>query len=131
METENSEKQFPEMQLQIWNRLMYVALGAAVTIVFHVVNPLRDIILMVTLLYSTLAGFSLLSGGLRGKVPLTEARSNTIFGQLFASWLVLFGIYTYSRLSGLAAVLLGYTLILVLMYWRTRKKLSAPDQIFP
>lgn len=131
MELENSEKQIAEKGLQVWNRLMYVALGAAVTIVFHVVDPLRDTIIMVTLLYTTLAGFSLLWGITWGRAPLTEARSNTMFGHLFASWLVVFGIYSYSRLSGLATVLLGYTLVLVIIYWRTRKKLSTADDIFP
>jgi hypothetical protein len=131
METEYSEKQFAERQLQLGNRLMYVAVGAAVTIVFHVVNPLRDIIIMVTLLYTTLAGFSLFWGVAWGRALLTEARSKTIFGHLFASWLVVFGIFSYSRLSGLGAVLLGYTLLLVILYWWTRKKLSTSDEIFP
>lgn len=131
METEYSEKQFAERQLQIWNRLMYMALGAAVTILFHAVNPLRDIIIMVTLLHTTLAGFSLLWGVIWGRAPLTEARSNIIFGHLFASWLVVFGIYSYSRLSGLGAVLLGYTLVLMIIYWRIRKKLSTSDEMFP
>jgi hypothetical protein len=131
MKTENYEPQFPEKQLQVWDRLRYVALGSAVAIVFHVTNPLRDIIIMVTLLYTTLAGFSLFLGGLWKRPPLTEARSSTIFGHLFASWLVVFGIFSYSWLPGLGIALFGYTIVLLAIYWRTRKKLSTSDELFP
>ena len=53
METEQLEQEVRERQLQTWQKLMYVALGVAITILFHVFDPLRDLTLMFALLYTT------------------------------------------------------------------------------
>jgi len=131
MERDHIKQHVLESQLQTWQKLMYVALGSAIAIVFHAADPLRDIIIMVTLLYTTLAGFSLLWGVLWGGIPLTQARSTVIVGHLFASWLVCFGIYSYSRLPALGMILFGYTFLLVVIFWRIRKRLSTSEEMFP
>lgn len=131
MEPNQLEQRLQESRLQTWERLMYVSLGSAVAIVFHAVDPLRDIILMVTLLYTTLAGFSLLWGATWGGGSFTSGRGSVIMGHLFASWLVCFGIYSYSRLPALGMIVVSYTFLLMVIYWRIRKRLSTSDEIFP
>jgi len=131
MDTEALEQRLLERQLQSWHRLMYMGLGSAITIMFHVVNPLRDAILLLALLYTTLSGFYLLWGDPWRKLPFTETRSKVIFGHLFASWLVAFGIFSYSMLPPLGMALLGYTIFLLVMYWQIQKKLSVTDEMFP
>lgn len=131
MERDQLEKHIQESQLHTWEKLMCVALGSAVTILFHVVDPLRDAILILTLVYTTLAGFYLLWGNPWRGLSLTETRSRAVFGHLLGSWLVCFGIFSYSRLSALGLVLFAYTIFLLVMYWRTRKKLSTSDEMFP
>jgi hypothetical protein len=131
METEQLEQQVHERQLQTGQRLMYIALGSATAILFHVVNPLRDLIILFTLLYTTWSGFYLLWGKPWRNLPLTEERSKTIFGYLFASWLVTSAIFFYSLLPPLGLLLFAYTVFLLVMYWRTRKRLSMSDEMFP
>jgi hypothetical protein len=131
METNQFEQQLHESRHQTWERLMYVALGCAVAIVFQAADPLRDAVILFTLLYTTLSGFYLL-----WTVPLQQPqqsgyRRNVAFGHLIASWLTAFGIYSYSQLPSLGLVLLAYTVLLLGLYWRARKILSTSDQIFP
>jgi hypothetical protein len=131
MEQDPFKQQLRESQLQVWERMMYVALGSAVAILFHVTDPLRDIILMVTLLYTTLSGFYLLGGDPWRNVPMTESRARAVFGHLFASWLVALGIFSYSLLPPLGLAFAAYTVFLLAMYWRTCKMRSASEEIFP
>jgi hypothetical protein len=131
METEQLEQDVRDRQLQTWQKLMYVALGVAITILFYAFDPLRDLIILFTLLYTTWSGFHLLWGKPWRNLPLTEARSKTSFGYLLASWLVAFGIFSYSWLPPLGLLLFLYTVFLLLTYWRTHKKLSTSDEMFP
>ena len=131
METEQLEQEVRERQLQTWQKFMYVALGVAITILFHAFDPLRDLIVLFTLLYTTWSGFHLLWGTPWRNLPLTETRSRTSFGYLLASWLIAFAIFAYSWLAPLGFLLLVYTAFLLLTYWRTRKQLSASDEMFP
>jgi hypothetical protein len=110
---------------------MYVALGVAVTILFHVFDPLRDLIILFTLLYTTWSGFHLLWGKPWRNLPLTEERSKTSFGYLLASWIIVFAIFAYSWLPPLGLIWFIYTVFLLLTYWRTRKQLSTSDEMFP
>ena len=131
METEQLEQEVRDRQLQAWQKLMYVALGVAITILFHAFDPLRDLIILFALLYTTWSGFYLLWGKPWRNLPLTEARSKTSFGYLLASWLTAFAIFAYSWLPPLGLLLLLYTVFLFLTYWRSRKKLSVADEMFP
>jgi hypothetical protein len=131
METQQLEQEVRERQLETWQKFMYVALGAAITILFHVFDPLRDLIVLFALLYTTWSGFHLLWGRPWRNLPLTEARSKTVFGYLFASWVIAFAIFSYSWLPPLGLILFIYTVFLLLTYWRTRKQLSISDEMFP
>jgi predicted neutral ceramidase superfamily lipid hydrolase len=131
MEHDQLEQHVQERQLQIWEKLMYAALGSAVTILFHVTNPLRDAILILALAYTTSAGLFLLWSGSWRNMPFTELRSRVTFGHLLASWLVAFGIFSYSRLPPLGLVLFIYTVFLLWTYRRTRKRLSRSEEMFP
>ena len=131
MEQEYRQQQVRESQFRIWERLMYVSLGSAVAIVFHGVDPLRDAVILFALLYTTLAGFSLLWNVSAQSHPLAGWRKQVAFGHLFASWLVVLGIFSYSMLPPLGLVVLGYAVFLLAIYWRTRKKTTATEEMFP
>lgn len=131
MEREHLEPEIRDNQLPSWERLMYVSLGSALAITFHGVDPLRDAIILFTLLYTTLTGFYLVWTSSAHSRPGTGWRKQVGFGHLFASWLVVLGIYSYSMLSPLGLVVLGYAVFLLAIYWRTRKKPAASDEMFP
>lgn len=131
METEQLEQEVYQRQLQTGQKLMYMALGSAIAILFHVVDPLRDLIILFTLLYTTWTGFYLLWGKPWRNLPLTEARSKTIFGYLFASWLVACAIFFSSLVVTSGLFLFTYTVFLLVTYWRTRKRLSVSEEMFP
>lgn len=131
MELEQSEQGVHERQLQTLQKLMYTALGAAIAILFHVVDPLRDLIILFTLLYTTWSGFSLLWGKPWRNLPLTEERSKIVFGYLFASWLVACAVFFSSLVVTSGLFLFFYTVFLLVTYWRTRKELSTSDEMFP
>jgi hypothetical protein len=131
MEPNQFEQQLHKSQLQTWERLMYVAQGSAVAIVFHAADPLRDAVLLFTLLYTTLSGFYLLWTISSQQPQLSGSRRKVAFGHLLASWLTAFGIYSYSQLPPLGLVFLAYTVLLLVLYWRTGRKLSRSAEIFP
>jgi hypothetical protein len=131
METEQLEQERYERQLQTGQKLMYGALGTAVAILFHVVDPLRDLIILFTLLYTTWTGFHLLWGKPWRHLPLTEERGKIVFGYLFASWLVVCAIFFSSLVLTSGFFLFTYTVLLLVTYWRTRRKLSLSDEMFP
>ena len=131
METEQFEQEVRDRQLQTWQKFMYVALGSAVTILFHVVDPLRDLIILFAFLFTTWCGFYLRWGQPWRTVPLTEARGKIIFGYLSASWLIAFAIFAYSLSVLLGLIWFAYTVFLFLTFWRTRQRLSAIEEMFP
>jgi hypothetical protein len=131
METEQLEQEVHERQLQTGQKLMYMALGSSIAILFHVVDPLRDLIILFTLLYTTWIGLHLLWGKSWRNLPLTEERSKTIFGYLFASWLVACAVFFSSLVVTSGLFLFTYTVFLLVTYWRTRKKRSLSDEMFP
>lgn len=131
MEQNQIDEKMRESRLQIWERLMYVALGSAIAIVLHRIDSLRDATILFTLLYTTLAGFYLLWTVSSPDSQPSGSRQKLALGHLIASWLTGFGIYSYSQLPPLGLALLAYTVLLLALYWRTRKKLSTSDQMFP
>lgn len=131
MEPEQLEQEVRERQLETWQKLMYATVGAAVAILFHVFDPLRDLIILFALLYTTWSGFHLLWGKPWREQPMTEMRSRTIVGYLLASWLIAFAIFAYSWLPPLGLILFLYTVFLYFVYKRTRKQFTMSEEMFP
>ena len=126
METEQLEK-----QLSIWNRLLYAALGSSVTLLFSSFDEMLEVVWFVLQVTVTATGFFLLLGKRWRALPLSKERTNTIFGYLFASWLLLFvpGIlgvdyFYYICLS-------GYTIILLVIYQWIKRRHTDADEMFP
>jgi hypothetical protein len=126
MDTDRLEKQLP-----MWNRLMYVILGSTGTLLFASFEELRWVAWFVLQILATSAGFYLLWGKGWKNLPLSKERVNTIFGCLLASWLLLFVLWILGRDSCLLILPLAYTIFLLAIYWRTRRKLSDVEEMFP
>jgi len=126
MDTEQLEK-----QLSVWNRLLYAALGSAVTLLASSYDQFLGVVWLVIQIVVTSAGFFLLWGKRWRILPLSKERVNTSFGYLFASWLLFFvpGVLGVDSLYYL--FVFGYTIFLVVLYWRTQKKPPDSDEMFP
>lgn len=120
-----------EKQLPIWNRLMYVVLGSAVTLLFASVDGLRGVAWFVLQILSTAAAFYLLWGKGWKSLPLSRERVNTIFGCFLASWLLLFIPWILNTDFCFFIFPLAYTIFLLVVYWRIRKRLSEAEEMFP
>jgi hypothetical protein len=127
METEELEK-----QLSIWNRLLYAALGSAVTLLFSSLDQFQKIVWFVLQVAVAASGFFLLWGKRWRAVPFSKERRNLIFGFLFASWLLLFvpGLLNTDFFSYFVCISV-YTLLLLVIYLRIHKKYSDSDEMFP
>ena len=128
METEQLEK-----ELQIWNRFMYMALGAAIAIVASSPNDFSfaGIVWLLLQIAVTPPGFFLLLGKRWKVLPLAKERTNTIFGYLAASLLLLFvpAIFGADPLYYIFPI--GYLILIVVLYLRIQKKPSDSDEMFP
>lgn len=126
MDTEQLEK-----QLSVWNRLLYAALGSSITLLAASLDQFLGVAWLVIQILVTSSGFYLLWGKRWRALPLSKERTNIIFGYLFASWLLLFvpGVFGVDSLYYM--FLFGYTVFLVIIYWRTQKKHSDSDELFP
>ena len=128
MDTEQLEK-----ELQLWNRLMYMALGAAIAIVASSPNDFSfvGIVWFLLQIAVTPPGFFLLFGKRWKGLPLTKERTNTVFGYLAASWLLLLipGILGADPLYFIFVI--GYLIFLLFLYLRIQKKPSDSDEMFP
>ena len=128
MDTEQLEK-----ELQTWNRFMYMALGAAIALVASSPNDfaLTGIVWLLLQIAITPLGFLLLLGKRGKSLPLTRERMTIGFGYLAAS-LILF------LLPGILGAtdpldflfLVGYLILLVVLYFRLQKKPSDSDEMF-
>lgn len=126
MDTERLEKELP-----VWNRRMYVALSAAIALLIATVIPLLWVAWFVLLIFVTAAGFNLLWGRGWKNLPLSRERTNTIFGYLLASWFLLFVPLILNTDICFLTFPLMYTVFLLVIYWRIRKKLSDAEEMFP
>ena len=128
MDTEQLEKEF-----QLWNRFMYMALGAAIAIVASSPNDFSWVGMVWLLLQIAVTppGFFLLFGKRWKALPLTKERISTAFGYLAASWLLLLipGILGAPPLYFMFVI--AYLIFLVLLYFRIQKKPSDSDEMFP
>lgn len=126
MDTERLEK-----ELSVWNRLMYTALSAAIALLIATVVPLLWIAWFVLLIFVTSVGFNLLWGKGWKDQPLSKERVNTIFGYLLAGWFLLFIPLLLNTDICFLTFPLAYTVFLLVIYLRTRKKLSDAEEMFP
>ncbi len=126
MDTERLEKQLP-----MWNRLMYVGLSSAVILLIANFEWLRMVVWFVLQILTAATGFYLLWGKGWKSMPLTKERVNTIFGCLLASWLLLFVPWIFNNDLCFFIFPLVYTVFLLVIYLRTRKKLSDAEEMFP
>ena len=126
MDTEQLEK-----ELSIWNRLLYAALGSSITLLFSSFDQLLEIVWFVLQVSVTASGFFLLLGKRWRALPLSKERTNTVFGYLFASWLLLFvpGALGFDYLYYICVS--GYTIILLGIYQWIKKKHIDTDEMFP
>lgn len=120
-----------EKQLLVWNRLMYVALGSALTILVSSFNQIFGVVWLVLQIVVTASGFFLLWGKRWRNIPPSKERTNTIFGYLIASWFLLFTPVILGVDSLYYIFIFGYAIFLLVTYQRTQKKLSASDEMFP
>lgn len=126
MDTERLEK-----ELSIWNRLMYSALSAAIALLIATVVPLLWVAWFVLLIFVTSVGFNLLWGKGWKDQPLSKERVNTIFGYLLAGWFLLFIPLLLNTDICFLTFPLAYTVFLLVIYLRTRKKISDAEEMFP
>lgn len=126
MDTEQLDK-----QLSVWNRLLYAALGSSITILASSFDQLLGVVWLVLQVVITSSGFFLLWGKRWKNLPLSKERANTIFGYLFASWLLLFvpGVFGVDSLYYIFVC--GYTICLLVIYRRIQRKLLVSDDMFP
>jgi len=120
-----------ESQLSVWNRLMYVALGSTATILASSFDQFLGIVWLVLQIVVTSSGFFLLWGKRWKKIPPSKERTNVIFGFLFASWLLLFTPVIFGVDNLYYIFIVGYTIFLVILFWRMQKKLFGSDEMFP
>lgn len=128
METESLEK-----ELQVWNRFMYMGLGAAIAIVASSPNDFSIIGIVWILLQVAITppGFFLLFGKRWKGLPLTKERLNTIFGYFVASLLLLL-IPAILGADPLYYILpVSYLIFILALYLRLQKKPSDSDEMFP
>ena len=129
MDTDRLEKQLPA-----WNRLMYMAMSSAVILLVASIDDLRWlrwVAWFVLQILVTSIGFNLLWGKSWKSLPLSKERINIVFGYFLASWLLLFIPMILARLACLAVPLLIYSIFLLIIYLRTRKKLDESEEMFP
>ena len=128
MDTENLEK-----ELQIWNRFMYMGLGATIAIVASSLNnfSFAGIVWFFLQVALTPPGFFLLLGKRWKEMPLTQERINTVFGYLVASLLLLFVPAIFGADSLYYIFPAGYFILILSLYLRIRKKPSNSDEMFP
>jgi len=126
MDTDRLEK-----QLSVWNRRMYMALSSAVILLIASFDELRWVAWFVLQILTTSLGFYLLWGKDWRNLPLSKERINSIFGCFLASWLLLFIPMILAKEACFSVPLFGYTIFLLIIYLRTRKKLSDFEEMFP
>lgn len=126
MDTKHLEK-----QLSVWNRLMYVGLGSAATLVASSFDQFLGVVWFALQIVITSSGFFLLWGKRWKNLPVSKERTQTIFGYLIASWLLLFAPVVLGVDPLYYIFIFGYAIFLLMIFWRIQKKLSNSDEMFP
>jgi hypothetical protein len=122
-----------EKELQLWNRFMYMALGAAIALIASSPNDFSfvGIVWLLLQIVVTPAGFFLLLGKRWKVLPITKERTNTIFGYFVASWLLLLIPSILGADPLYLIFVIGYLVFLIVLYSRLYKKPSDSDEMFP
>jgi hypothetical protein len=122
-----------EKELQIWNRFMYMGLGAAIAMLASSPNDFSfaGIVWLFLQVAVTPPGFFLLLGKRWRDLPLTQERINTVFGYLAASLLLLFIPIILGADLLYSIFPVGYFILILFLYLRIKKKPSDPDEMFP
>ena len=126
MDTDRLEKQLPT-----WNRLMYMAVTSAVTLLVASFDELRWVAWFVLQILVTSVGFYLLWGKNWKSLQLSRERMNIVFGFFFTSWLLLFIPMILAKEACFATPVFVYSIFLLVIYWRTRNKISESEEMFP
>ena len=126
MDTDRLEKQLPA-----WHRLMYMAVSSAVVLLVASIDELRWVAWFVLQILVTSVGFYLLWGKNWKSLPLSRERLTIVFGFFLASWFFLFIPMILARQACFATPVFVYSIFLLIIYWRTRKKLSESEEMFP
>ena len=122
-----------EKQLSMWNKLMYMTLGAVITLVISSPEEFAhvDIVWFMIQIAITPLGFLLLFSRRWRALASSRERINTGLGFLFASWLSLLVPWILGARGNYVLFLLIYMLFLGLLSWRVQRKLSNSDEMFP
>lgn len=126
MDTDRLEKQLPN-----WKRLMYLAASSAVTLLVASIDELRWVAWFVLQILVTSVAFYLLWGKNWKNLPLSWERMNIVFGFFLASLLLLFVPTMLAREACFVVPAFAYSIFLLIVYWRTHKKLSESEDMFP
>jgi len=126
MDTDRLEKQLPT-----WNRLMYIAVSSAVVLLVASIDELRWVAWFALQILVTSVGFYLLWGKNWKSLPVSKERINAVFGYFFASWLLLLIPMILAKEPCFATPVFIYSIFLLIIYWRVRKKLSESEEMFP
>ena len=128
MDTEQLEK-----ELQIWNRLMYMALGAAIALLASSPNDFSfvGIVNLLLLIVVIPAGFFMLWGKRWKALPPTKERTTTTLGYLIASVFLLFIPVILGAHPLYLLFLVAYLIFVIVLYFRTQKRPSDSDEMFP
>jgi hypothetical protein len=126
MDTEQLEK-----QLSVWDRLMYIALGSAVTLLAASFDQFLGVAWLIVQVVVTSSGFFILWGKHWRALQLSKERVKASFGYLVASWLL-------SLVPGVLGadflyyiLVFAYAIFLLVIYRRTRRELAVSDEMFP
>lgn len=122
-----------EKELQIWNRFMYMSLGAAVAMLASSPDnfSFAGIVWFFLQVAITPPGFFLLLGKRWKDLPLTKERINTVFGYLVASLLLLFVPVIFGADLLYYIFPVGYFILILFLYLRIKKKPSDSEEMFP
>lgn len=126
MDTEKLEK-----ELSIWSRLLYVALGSSITLLFSSFDQFLGVVWIVLQTAATSAAFFLLSGKRWKALPLSKERANTILGYFLASWFLSLVPGILGADSLYYMIVFGYAVFILVIFRRTQKELSVSDEMFP
>jgi len=126
MDTDRLEKQLPS-----WNRLMYIAVSSSIVLLVASIDELRWVAWFVLQILVTSVGFYMLWGKNWKSLQLSRERMNIVFGFFFTSWLLLFIPMILAKEACFATPVFVYSIFLLVIYWRTRNKISESEEMFP
>jgi hypothetical protein len=126
MDTEQLEK-----QLSIWNRLLYAAFGASITILVSSLPELLGVVWLVLQIFITSSAFFLLWGKRWRTLPVSKERVDMVLGYFISSWFLSLVPGMLGADSLYYIIVFGYAIFILAIYKRTQKALAVSDAMFP